>query len=197
MKKIKKMPLVIVSLIVLVLITGTTIFFLNTRETEKNEKLDPKTEEKEAKEEKEDDLEKEEKVEEEPVVEEEVTQNTEEPTQNNNTSSSSNNNTSSSSSSSSKSNNNYVAPSSPPVQNQQPQQTTPEPSCTPKKFYTAFRPDFSVESECEKKFNYYNTIDDEKYYGYICTDEVDDCGVTYYMLTFYDIYGNYFGYDEV
>lgn len=197
MKKIKKMPLVIVSLIVLVLVTGTTIFFLNTRETEKNEKLDPKTEEKEAKEEQKDDSEKEEMVEEESVVEEEATKNTEEPTQNTTTSYSNNNNTSSSNSSSSKSNNNYVAPSSPPVQNQQPQQTTPEPACIPKKFDTPFRADFSSEKECDDKFIYYNSIDDKKYTSHKCSFATDDCGVTYYMLTFYDINGNRFGYNEI
>lgn len=192
------MPLVIISLIVLVLITGTTIFFLNTRETEKNEKLNPKTEEKKAKEKNKDDSEKEEKIEE-PVVEEEATQNTEEPTQNNNTNFSNNNNISSSSSSSNKSNNNnnYVAPSSPPVQNQQPQQTTPEPTCTPKKFDIVFRADFSSEAECDAAFNYYNSIDDKKYTSYKCSNAIDDCGVTYYMLTFYDINGNRFGYNEI
>lgn len=196
MKEIKKMPLVIISLIVLVLVTGTTIFFLNTRETEKNEKLNPKTEEKKAKEKNKDDSKKEEKIEE-PVVEEKATQNTEEPTQNNNTNFSNNNNISSSSSSSNKSNNNYVAPSSPPVQNQQPQQTTPEPTCTPKKFDIVFRADFSSEAECDAAFNYYNSIDDKKYTSYKCSNAIDDCGVTYYMLTFYDINGNRFGYNEI
>ena len=37
MKKIKKMPLVIASIIILVLIAGISIFFLNARETKNEE----------------------------------------------------------------------------------------------------------------------------------------------------------------
>lgn len=71
------------------------------------------------------------------------------------------------------------------------------PSCTPKKFYTTFRADFSSEAECEAKYNYYHNIDPNKYLGFICSYQTDDCGVTYYMLTFFDSNGHYFGYNEI
>lgn len=197
MKKIKKMPLVIASIIVLVLITGISIFFLNARETENNEKTEPKVEEKNER----DDKEEEETVEEEtieekenPIVEEQPESNS---TASSNTSSSSSHSSSSSSSNnnSSSSNNNYVAPSTPPAQSQQPQQTTPEPSCTPKKFYTAFRADFDSMAMCQQIGNQYKDV--YGYYGFICDYDMDDCGDTYYMLTMFDGNGNYIDYPNI
>lgn len=96
----------------------------------------------------------------------------------------------------------YIAPkenSNAPSQSTQ-SQTPPQPpapSCTPKKFYTTFRADFASEAECESTYNYYHSIDPNKYLGFICSYQTDDCGVTYYMLTFFDINGNYFGYNEI
>lgn len=104
----------------------------------------------------------------------------------------------------------YVAPKSDSdstnqntqVQHSQPPQTNqpieqPAPSCTPKKFYTTFRADFASEAECEDKYNYYHEIDPNKYLGFICSYQTDDCGDTYYMLTVFDSNGHYFGYNEI
>lgn len=101
----------------------------------------------------------------------------------------------------------YVAPkndSNTISQNNKPQQAQstpiieqPAPSCTPKKFYTTFRADFTSEAECEAKYNYYHEIDPNKYLGFICSYQTDDCGDTYYMLTFFDSNGHYFGYNEI
>lgn len=196
MKKIKKMPLVIFIIIVLVLITGTAIFFLNTRETKEEKKLDPKTVEKVKKDEKKDEENKEEteKIEEQPKAE-----TTKEPQTESNSAPASNNSSKSntSSSNSQSSTNNYVAPSSPPAQQEQPKAPAPAPTCTPKKFYTTFRADFTSEAECESTYNYYHNIDPDKYLGFICSYQTDDCGDMYYMLTFFDSNGNYFGYNEI
>ena len=101
----------------------------------------------------------------------------------------------------------YVAPktnsntTNQSTQSQTPQQTQPskpqEPSCIPKKFYTTFRADFKSEADCESTYNHYHNIDPNKYLGFICSYQTDDCGVTYYMLTFFDVNGNYFGYNEI
>lgn len=94
----------------------------------------------------------------------------------------------------SNSGNNYVAPSTPPVE-QTPEPTAP--ACTPKKFYTTFRADFTSEAECESTYNYYHSIDPNKYLGFICSYQTDDCGDMYYMLTFFDSDSDYFGYNEI
>lgn len=197
MKKIKKMPLVIASIIILVLIAGISIFFLNARETKNEEKTEPKVEEKNERDDKEEEeTVKEEMIEEKenPIVEEQPESNS---TASSNTSSSSSHSSSSSSSNnnSSSSNNNYVAPSTPPAQNKQPQQTTPEPSCTPKKFYTAFRADFDSMAMCQQVGNQYKDV--YGYYGFICDYDMDDCGDTYYMLTMFDGNGNYIDYPNI
>ncbi len=70
-------------------------------------------------------------------------------------------------------------------------------TCTPKKFYTTFRADFTSQSECESVYNYYHSINPDKYLGFICSYQTDDCGNIYYMLTFFDSSGNYFGYNEI
>lgn len=97
--------------------------------------------------------------------------------------------------SSSTNQNTQVQHSQPPQINQPIEQPTP--SCTPKKFYTTFRADFTSEAECENKYNYYHEIDPNKYLGFICSYQIDDCGDTYYMLTFFDSNGHYFGYNEI
>lgn len=196
MKKIKKMPLVIASIIILVLIAGISIFFLNARETKNEEKTEPKVEEKnERDDEKEKETIEEEVIEEEdtPVVEEQPENNS--PVSSNGNSSSSNGSSSSSNSNNNSSNNNYVAPTPPPVQNEQPQQPAPEPACTPKKFYTAFRADFDSMAMCQQVGNKYKEV--YGYYGFICDYDMDDCGDTYYMLTMFDGNGNYIDYPNI
>ena len=190
MKKIKKMPLVIASIIILVLIAGISIFFLNARETKNEEKTEPKVEEKNER-----DDEKEKETIEEEVIEEEDTPVVEEQPENNSPVSSNGNSSSSNGSSSSSNSNNNIAPTPPPVQNEQPQQPAPEPACTPKKFYTAFRADFDSMAMCQQVGNQYKEV--YGYYGFICDYDMDDCGDTYYMLTMFDGNGNYIDYPNI
>lgn len=128
--------------------------------------------------------------------------------ENNNSNNSSSNNSNNSSNTqnsantdTSKNNNNIQPPSTHNNNSSSGNQSKPPieqtPSCTPKKFYTTFRADFSSEAECEAKYNYYHNIDPNKYLGFICSYQTDDCGVTYYMLTFFDSNGHYFGYNEI
>ncbi len=97
------------------------------------------------------------------------------------------------------SNNHNSSLVTPPTSQQSVDQTqkSTAPACTPKKFYTIFRADFTSEAECEATYNYYHNIDPSKYLGFICSYQADDCGVMYYMLTFFDSNGNYFGYNEI
>ena len=80
-----------------------------------------------------------------------------------------------------------------------PQATTPpvveEPSCTPKKFYTVFRPDFDSMTECNRVGELYKK--EYGYYGYFCDYTTDDCGDMYYMLTMFDGNNNYIAYPDI
>lgn len=79
---------------------------------------------------------------------------------------------------------NTTKPIVPPVENKEPEkETTPTPSCTPKKFtWNWVRADFTSFEECTQMGDRYK----EKGYGYFCDYYQDDCWTTYYMLTLYE-----------
>lgn len=70
-----------------------------------------------------------------------------------------------------------------------------ERQCTVKKFYSVFRADFDNFEECNEKGNILK--EKNKYYGFTCDYQTDDCGDIYYMLTFFDGNGNFIDYPSV
>lgn len=207
MKKVKKMSLVVVSIIILVVIASISLIFLNTREKKTHEKLEPDIlEMDEKKEEVESDIKVTDEEDTSTEIIEEQQQDNVSPSPNNNTSSDNSSNDSNDTSSTSNNNNssnsninhnsNSIAtPSTPPVQSEQPQEVVPEPSCIPKKFYTVFRADFDSMEMCQQIGEQYQ--DRYGYYGFICDYDMDDCGTTYYMLTMFDGNGNYIDYPNI
>lgn len=107
------------------------------------------------------------------------------------------NKNSTTSSNTSSNNNNVITPKQEevPTQNNVTQEPTPTPSCTPRKFYTQFRADFDSFEECN--FNGIKYKQELGYLGFVCDYTTDDCGVTYYMLSFFDNTGTYYGYDTI
>lgn len=189
MKKKKLIPLVaIISLLVLLTVGGTYIFYFNTRED--NLKSDVIQEDITSKEEK-----KEEDVLETNIDSEttdtktneennsSINSNEEVNTSKENTTTKKQENTSSKSSSNNQKNSNNNSNSN-SQNNSTPSNNTPvveEPSCTPKKFVMNWvRADFATFDECKAMGDKYL-----KEYGYYCYDFVDDCGTRYYMLSLY------------
>lgn len=71
--------------------------------------------------------------------------------------------------------------------------TTTNRSCTPKKFYTSFKPQFNTEQKCNDMGKVYYDLG----YGYFCSSDQDDCGDTYYQLILYDENKYYYDYTIV
>ena len=186
MKKIKKMPLVISTLIVLVLIASISIFIFNAREYKNKEslKIDQKVSNEKletneidqniSKEDQEKKVTEEKKVNEnkenEKTINESVTKNENINNQNKATTKSNN----------SQSNNTEKKDVVPKQESATPQPVEPQKTCTPKKFtFSYVRADFSSFAACKEM--------GEKYrkggYRYICDNYQDDCGDTYYMLS--------------
>lgn len=74
-------------------------------------------------------------------------------------------------------------------------ETPKEETCTPKKFYSIFRADFTTFEKCNQIGNEYKQI--YNYYGFYCDYQTDDCGTTYYMLTMFDTNGKEYGYNTI